>query len=650
MSGQGIHSALKYRRDIDGLRAISVALVVIYHAFPAALPGGFVGVDVFFVISGFLIGSIIVTEMEQGGFSYARFLLKRVRRIMPALVVVLAATLAMGYLLLVPEDFVAAGRSVVAGSLFVANLLFWSESGYFDVAAESKPLLHLWSLAIEEQFYLVWPVLLWFAWRRDGARSRSLWIVALASLALCLVWTARDPSGAFYGPLTRFWELAAGTLLGLWLRKRPLPAASRTAAVACAVGLSLIIGPALLYASGQPYPGWRAMLPVAGTLLFLASAHRARWAVPVLSNRLMVGLGHISYPLYLWHWPVLLFAKQFRLVESGVFALNSRKAWLALALCVVLSCLTYWFVELPSRRAQRWRSLWPVLTAWALVTAAGLGAWLWMGSKVEGLETTKAAYMSQLQRRQGTCFVETSKSQFDPQCLAKGATHPSVFLVGDSYAAGFSRVLREKYGAGVSEYTASSCPLNFDYDGAPAREQACREINDERRAIMLKQPFDVIFIASWWLQNDNPTQIENLRQTVAEILARTQSRIVLLGPSPVFYSAVPDIDRRLVPIKRDDAAGVPVLHDYREARRRFDTLFGGNPRVQLVDPFAVWCRAVDPTPQAPETRCRMRDEADLLFIDNSHLSLRATRVIMERSHIDRFIEAAGARAEDQVKP
>lgn len=643
MSGLGVNSALAYRRDIDGLRAISVVLVVIYHAFPSALPGGFVGVDVFFVISGFLIGSIIVSEMEQGGFQYTRFLLRRVRRIMPALVLVLAATLAAGYFLLVPEDFVAAGRSVVAGSLFVANLLFWSESGYFDVAAESKPLLHLWSLAIEEQFYLLWPVLLWFAWRRDGARGRSLWAVALMSLALCLVWTTHDPNGAFYGPLTRFWELAAGTLLGLWLRGYPLPVRSRMMDWVAAAGLLLILASALLYSSTQPYPGWRALLPVAGTLMFLACADRACWTGPVMSNRLMVGVGRISYPLYLWHWPALLFAKHAG-VGAGVFSLAVHQVWLVLALCVLLACLTYWLVERPIRRAQRWRSLWPVLGGWALVTVAGLAAWLWMGRNID-LASTKAAYMDQLQRRLGTCFVETSKNQFDPSCLAERGLHPSVLLVGDSYAAGFSRVLREKYGEGVSEYSASSCPLNFDYDDAPTRQQECRDINDQRRSIMLEQHFDVIFIASWWLQNGIPAQLDNLRQTVDFILANTRSRIVLYGPSPVFWSQVPDIDRRISSWWRDDAEGVPVLFDYRTERRQFSEQYGSNPRVLLVDPFAVWCHETYAESTEPETRCRIRDEADLLFIDNSHLSLRATRVIMERARIHPFIDGAGMRAD-----
>jgi peptidoglycan/LPS O-acetylase OafA/YrhL len=214
MTAEKLHlSHPKYRPDIDGLRAIAVLSVVAFHAFPLRMKGGFIGVDVFFVISGFLISTIIFENLGKGTFSFTEFYARRVKRIFPALAVVLGACLIFGWLALLPDELNQLGKHIAAGAGFVSNLVLWGEAGYFDNAAETKPLLHLWSLGIEEQFYIVWPLLVWLAWKRKFNFLVLAAFLAFVSFALNIKGIKQDHIAAFYSPLTRFWELLCGALL-----------------------------------------------------------------------------------------------------------------------------------------------------------------------------------------------------------------------------------------------------------------------------------------------------------------------------------------------------------------------------------------------------------------------------------------------------
>src|ERR1044072_850678 len=317
-----------YRPDIDGLRAFAVIFVLMFHAFPARLPGGFVGVDVFFVISGFLITQIIVSDIDRGSFIPARFYARRVRRIFPALIVVLIASLALGHQLMLVPDLMSLCRNAVASALFSANLMLLSETGYFDIDAHLKPLLHLWSLGIEEQFYLVWPWLLlavpraWFV--------RFVLAVLVSSFALNILVVHDPPSAPFYLPITPAWELMAGALVARWQPAGTRPGLT-AAAGAIAIGVSVF-----WFNARTVFPGWAAALPVGGTMLLICSKD-SLFNRTVLGNRTAVNIGLISYPLYLWHWPLLVFLQIYR---SGVPLTNLQRV-LVLALSFALASLTY---------------------------------------------------------------------------------------------------------------------------------------------------------------------------------------------------------------------------------------------------------------------------------------------------------------------
>ena len=334
-----------YRPDVDGLRAIAVLAVLAFHAFPQLAPGGFAGVDIFFVISGFLISGIILERLRDGSFSFADFYWRRVRRIFPALALVLAACVALGWLLMLPDEFRGLGKHVAAGAAFLSNVLLWRETGYFDTAAELKPLLHLWSLGVEEQYYVVWPLLLFLFRRRPRLMLAMIAAVAAISFSANLWMTAKTESAGFYLPFGRFWELMAGSFLAYAVH-HGAPRVRYTGAL-CALGGALVVASLLLLHDEFAFPGGWALLPVAGTVLIIWAGPSAWLNRYVLSRPGMVWVGLISYPLYLWHWPLLYFA---RIALGGELSSAARLA--VCGLSVLLAWLTYELVEKKIRFAR----------------------------------------------------------------------------------------------------------------------------------------------------------------------------------------------------------------------------------------------------------------------------------------------------------
>ena len=363
----------KYRADIDGLRAIAVLAVVAFHAFPNGLKGGFIGVDIFFVISGFLISTIIIGSLERGSFSFVEFYARRIKRIFPALLLVLTACFVFGWFALLADEYKQLGKHIAGGAGFVANFMFWQESGYFDNAADTKPLLHLWSLGIEEQFYIVWPLLLWLAWKRKFNLLTITLVVALISFALNISKVHSDAVAAFYSPQTRFWELLAGSVLAQmtlhrtkllpnlqhrldgWLGQiiyTPAPEVNGKTLrnLQALLGLALILIGFIVVNKERLFPGGWAVLPVLGAVLIITAGAQAWLNRVVLSSRILVWFGLISFPLYLWHWPLLSFA---RIIESETPTRGIRLA--AVALAILLAWLTYWLIEKPLRFGKQGR-------------------------------------------------------------------------------------------------------------------------------------------------------------------------------------------------------------------------------------------------------------------------------------------------------
>jgi len=349
-----VNSKIIYRPDIDGLRAIAVLFVLGFHLFPKYFPGGFIGVDIFFVISGFLITSIIMDEYEKNQFSILNFYKRRVKRIFPALMTILFSCLVIGWFTLLAEEYSHLNKHIFGGASFIANILFWQESGYFDKAADTKPLLHLWSLGIEEQFYIIWPLLLWIVWRLNSKILLPLLVLGLCSFVLNVYKVNSNPEAVFYLPITRFWELCFGGCLAIYIlsmKERVYGAPTRLGIIffeACAsLGLILIFYGLFFLSSKTQFPGYFALIPVVGSVLLISSGLHSKISKFFLNRKVLVWIGLISFPLYLWHWPIYSFAR----------ILNSQS--LSMAMCfgvfltsIFLAFLTYRFIERPIRASE----------------------------------------------------------------------------------------------------------------------------------------------------------------------------------------------------------------------------------------------------------------------------------------------------------
>lgn len=349
-------SHISYRPDIDGLRAFAIIAVLLFHAFPLIIPGGFVGVDIFFVISGYLISSIIFKELNAGSFSFSGFYQRRIKRIFPALVLVLAACYLFGWFALMASEFKMLGKHMISSIGFVQNIVLYKESGYFDTASELKPLLHLWSLGVEEQFYFLFPLIAWSMWRYRKWAFPFLIVAALVSFGADVHKLKTDPSAAFYLPQYRFWEILVGSLLAYAAVFHPSAiscsnistAVRKTAFNAISLlGVSLLIASIAIIDKSKSFPGAWALMPVLGSVLLILSGPNSWLNDRVLSSRVLVAIGLISYPLYLWHWPVITFM---RIV--GADELSVWKGIIAITASFILAFATYKFVELPFRAAK----------------------------------------------------------------------------------------------------------------------------------------------------------------------------------------------------------------------------------------------------------------------------------------------------------
>lgn len=332
----------KNRPDIDGLRALALIPAVIYHAFPEFMPGGFIGADIFFVISGFLISTIIFSSLERGRFSLVEFYVRRIRRIFPTLILVLFSCMTLGWFILYADEYRQLGKHTAAGAGFIQNFILWRESGYFDNDANTKPLLHLWSLAIEEQFYVFWPLLLAFVWKRHWGFLKITATITVISFAASIYLMRHSPTAAFYLPVSRFWELMIGGMLAYAGLHHPhlLNNHKNTQSVS---GFLLIFVGLLILNKGRDFPGWWALFPTLGAFLVISAGPYAWLNKKLLANKLMVWVGLISYPLYLWHWTLLFYL---RIVNDDPSRLEKVGTVL---IAVVISWLTYMFVEKPFR-------------------------------------------------------------------------------------------------------------------------------------------------------------------------------------------------------------------------------------------------------------------------------------------------------------
>ena len=666
---------LDYRADIDGLRAIAVIAVVVYHAFPRFAPSGFIGVDVFFVVSGFLITGIIERELRTDAFRFADFYARRVRRIFPALLLVLAATLAIGWMKLFSSEFEQLGKHVAGAAAFASNLLLQREAGYFDADSRLKPLLHLWSLGVEEQFYLFWPVLL-VLMQRLGSRLRLALVLILAmSFFASLVAIRIDQPAAFYSPLFRCWQLAAGGLLIFAASSRRRSASSTVAAMA---GFALIAIAAVAITERDRYPGWLALLPTIGTALLIAGGPVSP-VNRVLAWGPLVGLGLISYPLYLWHWPLLTFA---RILDGPLPSREVRAG--VVVLSMILATLTYLGIERPLRARRSIRSLAVgLLLSMLVLFVSGYAVFASRGAPFRAAAAAAEPFIATAVRSpRSLACVDIVNAATRPDgwyChLGADGALPSTVVVGDSHASAllpaFEAIARDR-GEGILFVSASGCPPLLGM--APRRHgrdiESCRMLNERVFELVKQQrPEQVFLVASWTYYTDGNYLGENLnvigfgdtaesldgsREAFRRSLALTLSRYATLGVDVHVVQRVPaqlrpatDLIRAVVTSSPSGEAirrvSVP-LEIHRRSLAFVSSVFaalglgsGPNRRADLIDLENSYCDS---------DVCSFGREGVSYYFDDNHLSVSGALVAVPGLS-RHFRVSASARASRSDSP
>jgi peptidoglycan/LPS O-acetylase OafA/YrhL len=668
MQNQKIYlSEPNYRPDIDGLRAISVLAVVGFHAAPGLISGGFIGVDIFFVISGYLISKIIFESLDKGTFSFSEFYSRRIRRIFPALIFVLACCFAVGWLVLLEDEYKQLLKHISAGTVFISNFIFWNEAGYFDNDSDTKPLLHLWSLAIEEQYYIAWPLLLWFAWKRKFNILKITLVIAVFSIIFNIRGVNQDAIGTFYSPIARFWELLSGSLLA-WITLYKRDAFANTVAHlntilsriifngnACCTSIALTNALSLagfflllcgffLINKEKSFPGYWGLVPVIGTLLLLISDSKAWFNRMVLSNKLLVWFGLISFPLYLWHYPALSFA---RIVSSEVPSREVRV--LAVALSVLLAWLTYKFIERPIRFGKNGKVK-TVILAMLMVTIGGASFKCWLNI----LEAERYNPRERLNAE----AIENCRYYFPQWIGYAGAGHAcrmqkregnTIAIIGDSHAGhlyiGVSELMSKNEGVVVFDASCAAPFVNIasstkvaDPHLQKTREEYYKLINSAYDFVINSESIKTVILAhdpacSFGdikdisnINNNNKDSIlrDGVERSV-DLLVKADKKVLILFDNPRLPYDPKKCAHRPFKIAK-------VSKDYcLFSRKIFDS-----------EPYYSWYKSVInlaiknysgvsaydlSTPLCDEENCYLTKNGKLLYKDTNHLNYEGSRYV-----------------------
>ena len=662
-------TASNYRSDIDGLRGIAVLSVVLFHAGIAGFGGGFVGVDIFFVISGYLICSIIQREIEEDRFSYAKFYVRRARRILPALFAVLLVCFATATLVMTMAEMEDFSKSAVANIGAVSNIYFWKSANYFSASAEVKPLMMTWSLSVEEQFYLFFPPVLLLIRRYKWNTGTALAALTAASLLASVWMTSRNPSTAFFLLPSRAWELGVGALLAHYdsraaLARHSLPAWARQALGVA--GLAAVVVAITLYDDSTPFPGIAAALPVFGAAMLIAANGSAVNRV-ILGNKALVFVGLISYSLYLWHWPLLSFA---RLVTDRPISVNT--ALVLVALSFLLAIASWRFVEQPFRtsKAGDAATLWRYGAATAAMLAIGVALVAGRGWP-QRLPDDFVAIERGAPIPGDPCLVLYGQSALNlsPACV-RGSAHGTVALIGDSHAAAIAaglRVLAVQHGLGFTQLTKASCPalkgVTRRMPDHPLHAGECAAFN---QAMLAKVRDDAtiktVVLAGYWsapfdqeaagqrfaLDGRTGAEVtpEQSRQYFREGLAGTVGMmeaagktVLLVKDVPIFnFNPVRAVAAALIPARKAmaTALGMPpsgdghtatdglVINKTDIASAYVDDVGRQYPHITLVNPAATLCAA---------GRCSYSGPTDLYYVDSQHLTEIGGRVMLDQPAI-----------------
>jgi len=577
----------KYRPDIDGLRAIAILSVIGFHTFPNLVPGGFIGVDVFFVISGYLISWIIFENLQKNRFSFIDFYARRIRRIFPSLLLIFLVVFLAGYVSLSSGEFSKLGKHIAGGAGFISNFILFNESGYFDVAAEAKPLLNLWSLGIEEQFYFIWPLAAWIAWRLNFSFLLLVIVLGIFSFGLNIFFVSNNPTYTFYFPLTRFWELLIGSFIaGFAIKGHSLK--KNWINLCSFAGFFLILTGQFLIGIKSTFPGWWALLPTIGSALVIISGPSGFINKNILASKILVWIGLISFPLYLWHWPILVF--------FGLLFPSERtdlETLYLIGLSFSLAWVTYRFVEKPIRDNGGIKAVIVLIFLMLAMGFVGYNTYV-----RDGLPFRVAAQntitLNQLMPNPNVpnCSIgepANPTSQLPKECFANnqdGSRATSVFLWGDSHVANFSYGMTaeriQNFDIDLRYSIKGGCPpiLNF----SPSGNSECFKFNEfALNEIAKYRPSTVVLLADWVIYRkvgQNYLSDEMIASSIDALKNLDVKKVILVGNFPDFEVNqgrlginifIPNLVTRT--FKRFDFSSIQADKDIKNVAQKNDVYF-----------------------------------------------------------------------------
>ena len=643
---------VKYRSDIDGLRALAVFAVVGFHIFPEYIFGGYVGVDIFFVISGYLISGIIIKNLSSDTFSFRLFYQNRIRRIFPALILVLASCLLFGWFSLFSDEYKQLGKHMIGVTTFSSNFFFWRESGYFDNTAETKPLLHLWSLAIEEQFYLIWPLLIWSIYKHRLSIIYFVILITMFSFFINIILVNSYQVADFYLPLSRFWELSIGYLLYYKeTNLNQIKVVHRN--IISIIGLLFILLVILFFNNRSQFPGWLAILPTLGAALLIYAGPDAWINSKILSRTIIVGIGLISYSLYLWHWPILAYAN---IVIGSTPGIYTRI--LILVISIFLSYITFKYIELPIKLSKNKKKLPQVVFLIASMTVLFILATLLYFS--DGLSFRKSISVMQENRNELIRAPQTNEDCFEyiknksplfPYCKYTNAhSLNTVAIIGDSHAhvayEGLAELFKDK-GLNTVLLANSGCP---PYLGAPEgknskEKESCSErTNQILRILLSKKDIHQILIFTRGpvyttgtepltgdkdLSNKNYYSINkfvsSIQKTIEKINDNSKTIYFITENPELPFLAEYCLTRPLRSIKNTCNLPTEIVtlrqKEYLEAIKRLKG-------VQVIIGMKLFC---------PDKTCKIYNDNKLLYADDDHLSISGSR-FMAKKLLEEYIK------------
>lgn len=608
----------KYRPDIDGLRAVAIILVVLFHAFPNSplFKGGFIGVDVFFVISGFLITSIISHDLNNNTFSIQRFYRNRIKRIFPSLLTVLFAVAIFSWVALFAEEFKKLGLHYIGAATFSTNFILNHESGYFDSASILKPLLHLWSLAIEEQFYIFWPILLWTSFKATKRYLVIFWLLFLSSFLLQFHEQLSDMTAAFYLPQFRFWELLSGSLLALGLKNHQLRP-SFLAELIALTGLSLILAGAMFYCQENTKNIYILLFPILGTLLVIISPSTSYINHKILSNKWMVAIGLISYPLYLWHWPILSLDKIIFNVDDSIY-----RQLLLVLLSLILAVLTYYFVERPVRFFYEKKSKYMVLIL-LMILVAVFG---WRVYDRNGyphrsgtFEISKSgeigndSFVNYIQKNYSICSPESlaelsEKFQGIPRCYQSKNSAKDIAIIGDSHA--------EQLFPGIAQAFPDKNVFYINRGDLPqVRSGQYQKLIE---AVANDAHISSVYFSLFWFKKLNAGVskaqfVQDFNQVVSR-LKKSGKEVYLIDDAPYFSFDAKECKY----IRAFGRTKCQEQNYFAEGRKKYLVLLeeiGRLNHIQIVNLSRYFCHDVE---------CSMALGSEILYRDDNHLNVRGS--------------------------